>query len=1383
MKGISKKQWLISIIMILSFICSGFFGLLTFSGDAEVSDPDYYGYSWEDEIPYFWEEINTTGTSIDAGDWTGDIDDGYFQVILGATFSFNFYGAAPNNIYIGTNGILSFSTSGMTGFNSRWNRRIPNSNSPNRYIASFWDDFEYLDGLTEVYYEIKGGGTTEYLVVEYVNLVHKSTREPCTFEVILNETSSEIWYIYKDLPRNQYCRGYGATIGLEDSTGYAGIQYSYNQEVLREEMVLHFVPNEISDLVTASSTSNAPDKLWSGNHSALMLRLNLSVDNNAAQLDSLRFDQIGTAGVSNITSVSLYLDSDRNGIFDSEIDTFLDKEALTDAATDYVIFDDLHIFFNLNKLLCFFVLVDISESIKPGATVQLAVSFANYIDLQGIIDEPVVGPFPLQSTVSTLIDSPCDHVTITRDPFINPPTTISGGNSYVFCKLNFSIDANHTYVTQLLVNQTGTVTNTDVNWIGVWHDENGNGVIDTSEPQIGSGSFDVFGSANVNIWGPGLMVSSLSPSYILLQIDLNPTVDGKTVSFEIEKFDKIRLNGNDSVNDINFPIETGVATVSNTNVVEIMVDPNPASLGSLRAGQRDVPVLQVNLSVTTGSVEIFGIQVDKNHTGTFTSFDIPYQRLYKDVNDNGVVDEGIDELLGESNNPGIMFMFWSMGPFGWRIMPNNPLVLLFTIDIEETAPTGAGNFTGINITFPNYINYNPWTYVLNYPFPIESNMYPLAVPTSDSLVVTYDDVIPSTIFAGETVVVERLDLTTTSNEVGISELTLRLNGTATNFDVQQIEAYYDLNDDGQVSPSIDKNLGMAWFDANNNATINLMGMGLPFVAKFGIIRSILIVYTITEYAISGTTVGLNIKSSLNFSVEGPNDNVSPSGFPIDSSLATITYQDTLNCQQDTRVTTTTIGEGARQVLMMRINLSASTGTITVEGFRVNLMGSILYWQLGNIYAYEDINENAVFDREIDFIIGKSSFNMLGWSYIDFSMQGPFIIYSGITRSILLLVDVDYDTYGRTIGLNIGFPDVSVSTSDNVSIANFPLQTVLASVIGSAHDILTVEMKDLAPENVTQAEERVEMLKLILSADSGNVHVTRFKIGFNGTASYKNISKVYLVHDVNKNNIFDPIDKVLDKHTFYMGRIYFRYDEGFFVNASEPEHIIIAYDISLDAIVGTNVGVYIKDQSNFTIECINDSVAAFNDYNSSLSVIQPAIVDILTITWSDISPASIYENDKHIEILRLDLAAGSGDIYLEAITINLTGTLSNWHINWIDLIHDKNSNGKYDIGLDKIIGGSWFSSMTTVITVSQFHINASKPETILLSVDIAWDAGGKSFGLEIEKQEYDDNFNMFQMKEGLDVMEVGDDYGEMPQGTENEGDGFNDFTQAELFGGN
>lgn len=54
---------------------------------------------------------------------------------------------------------------------------------------------------------------------------------------------------------------------------------------------------------------------------------------------------------------------------------------------------------------------------------------------------------------------------------------------------------------------------------------------------------------------------------------------------------------------------------------------------------------------------------------------------------------------------------------------------------------------------------------------------------------------------------------------------------------------------------------------------------------------------------------------------------------------------------------------------------------------------------------------------------------------------------------------------------------------------------------------------------------------------------------------------------------------------------------------------------------------------------------------------------------------------------------------------------------------------------------------------------------------------------IAQEEYDNEFAIYDAKEGLNVMEVGDDYGEMPQGTESEGNGFSDFTQAELYGSN
>ena len=44
---------------------------------------------------------------------------------------------------------------------------------------------------------------------------------------------------------------------------------------------------------------------------------------------------------------------------------------------------------------------------------------------------------------------------------------------------------------------------------------------------------------------------------------------------------------------------------------------------------------------------------------------------------------------------------------------------------------------------------------------------------------------------------------------------------------------------------------------------------------------------------------------------------------------------------------------------------------------------------------------------------------------------------------------------------------------------------------------------------------------------------------------------------------------------------------------------------------------------------------------------------------------------------------------------------------------------------------------------------------------------------IEEEIYEDNYGMLGMKEGEEVVEVGDFYGEMPQGTENSGDGYVD----------
>ena len=46
--------------------------------------------------------------------------------------------------------------------------------------------------------------------------------------------------------------------------------------------------------------------------------------------------------------------------------------------------------------------------------------------------------------------------------------------------------------------------------------------------------------------------------------------------------------------------------------------------------------------------------------------------------------------------------------------------------------------------------------------------------------------------------------------------------------------------------------------------------------------------------------------------------------------------------------------------------------------------------------------------------------------------------------------------------------------------------------------------------------------------------------------------------------------------------------------------------------------------------------------------------------------------------------------------------------------------------------------------------------------------------------YTAEFNMLQPKEVVEILEVGDDYGEMPQGTENEGDGISVYSMSEFY---
>jgi hypothetical protein len=167
--------------------------------------PDGYGYTWVDSdgggVVYQWIDITTTGNPIGSADWYSRsgydrLDDGTAgPYLLG--FNFFYQGQTFNQIFIGTNGALSFTCDTLTKDGFFYNGWIPTMIFPN-VLSVFWNDLDLSGpfGGGSVY---KWTNNSDTFIVEYWKVrpfVTSATPDTVTFEVILCSTDSSITYQY-----------------------------------------------------------------------------------------------------------------------------------------------------------------------------------------------------------------------------------------------------------------------------------------------------------------------------------------------------------------------------------------------------------------------------------------------------------------------------------------------------------------------------------------------------------------------------------------------------------------------------------------------------------------------------------------------------------------------------------------------------------------------------------------------------------------------------------------------------------------------------------------------------------------------------------------------------------------------------------------------------------------------------------------------------------------------------------------------------------------------------------------------------------------------------------------------------------------------------------
>lgn len=262
---------------------------------AEPVGPDSYGYyiyGEEDRYnltpQYFWMEIDPYygGDGIPQQMIDCGVGEPYEQYpsIIDLPFIFQFYGEEYSTISVSTNGWISF---GITDQESFRNTPVPGPGGPSPMIAVFWDDLKTIGENGSCYGQPYGDvyyfedPDNRYVIVEWSDVKTVQNDDPESFQIILYNTGEltlsgddeiQLQYkIFNNSTSGLYLPGYNgllhgayATIGIEDQSEAAGLQYTFNNEwdtfayPLQTESSLFITTRYPQNLFFADSTIGTP---------------------------------------------------------------------------------------------------------------------------------------------------------------------------------------------------------------------------------------------------------------------------------------------------------------------------------------------------------------------------------------------------------------------------------------------------------------------------------------------------------------------------------------------------------------------------------------------------------------------------------------------------------------------------------------------------------------------------------------------------------------------------------------------------------------------------------------------------------------------------------------------------------------------------------------------------------------------------------------------------------------------------------------------------------------------------------------------------------------------------------------------------------------------
>jgi len=211
-----------------------------------------------------FEDISATGTEIV---FSPLVDNG-MSGALPLGFSFNFYDVNYSNVYLSTEGFITFLPGQQPSSGTAV--PIPTNDVHNGLIAGWWNDLDQRYG-GKFYYETRGTAPNRRFIVQYHALpLVGPGGVTSTFQIKLFESSNiiEVHYLNAQTQVNTYALG-----GIENQSGTSGLQYYYGDANIANLAVRYSRPLFLLEQMVNDPTPRIGDRITY----TLILRSNFPV--------------------------------------------------------------------------------------------------------------------------------------------------------------------------------------------------------------------------------------------------------------------------------------------------------------------------------------------------------------------------------------------------------------------------------------------------------------------------------------------------------------------------------------------------------------------------------------------------------------------------------------------------------------------------------------------------------------------------------------------------------------------------------------------------------------------------------------------------------------------------------------------------------------------------------------------------------------------------------------------------------------------------------------------------------------------------------------------------------------------------------------------------